>query len=64
MWTSLEKNDQNAYKYTLDGNYGSKRLLGDELVYINFRVAGDNIPNGDYVLNWLQMPDPNKPGLV
>ena len=53
LWTSLQKGDQNAFKYTLDGNYGSKRLLGEELVYINFHVAGDNIPNGDFVLNWL-----------
>ena len=56
-WVALDEDDQNDFRYNIRGNYGSKRMLGNELVYINFEVGGANIPDGDYVLTWASIPD-------
>ena len=63
-WVSLDEDDQNDFRYNLRGNYGSKRMLGNELIYINFEVGGANIPDGDYVLTWASIPDLENPGLI
>ena len=63
-WISISSDDHNDFRYNLDGNYGSKTLVGNELIYINFNVSGDNIPDGDYVLTWASIPDLENPGLI
>ena len=63
-FVSIAETDQNDFQYNLSGNYGTKTLLGSELVYLNFLVDGANIANGDYVVTWASFPDPSTPGLI